>query len=97
MKPELEKLANESAVKLRSGLTLVAQALHPHDFRIWLFSIVMANVVGNMPDDYWEQMMDCKPCPEAGCDCHLMARQFMAAMNIIREDHKEYCNRTVTE
>jgi len=40
-----------------------------------------------LPDFYWEKMKVFEPCDIPDCNCHTLATDFMAAVEIIRTDH----------
>jgi len=71
MSPELHAKAKGVAdVAVRAFLS-VAQHLKPEDFTPLLIGGVLANVIGNVPMDYFERMVAVQPCGVVGCDCHL--------------------------
>ncbi len=48
---------------------------------------MIANIVGNMSDRYWEQFRKVEPCGRPGCDCHLtIALHGTKLFELIRED-----------
>lgn len=51
----------------------------------------LANVVGCLPQDHWEQMLAeaPKPCGEPDCGCEKVIVPVMEALNLLREDWKE--------
>lgn len=70
----------------------MAKATPPADFAALFFGGVVANVVGNLPDDYWQELVreSSKPCARAGCDCQKMNVQILAVMDALRADHKRF-------
>lgn len=67
-------------------LLSLAERTSPNDFKV-MFGASIANVVGVLPDPYWERMMPCPPCSEAGCNCHEIAETLMKAADSVRTDH----------
>ena len=62
----------------------------PREFQGFLGGIV-GNVVGNLPQHYFDQLVIASPCGRHGCDCHEIAAPFLASLKAIRDDH----NRTI--
>jgi hypothetical protein len=77
---------HEKEMRRLTGVILAYKRMHPLDFQVFLGAL-LANVVGALPDDYWARMMVTNPCEVPGCDCHVIAGQVMAALNILRNDH----------
>jgi len=66
-----------------------AQTSHPQHFRT-IFASYIANVVANLPDDYWEACKKIDPCGRVGCNCHLgLVPTAMKLFDLLRQDHKE--------
>lgn len=49
----------------------MARVMTPQEWQTWFCGAVIANVVGNLPDEYWKEAKVKVPCGRAGCDCHL--------------------------
>lgn len=60
-------------------------AAAPPDCFGTIFLAVIANVAGNLPDDYWDDMQDIKPCVVKGCNCHVDANRLMSAVSKLRK------------
>jgi hypothetical protein len=73
------------------AILAIQKRIHPLDFQI-LLSSLLANVVGDIPDDYWARMVVTKPCDVPGCDCHIVAGIVMAALDLLRNDHTKTLN-----
>jgi hypothetical protein len=87
--------AQEKEMRRLVGVMLSIQKqrqIHPLDFQVFIGAL-LANVVGAIPDDYWERMMVTKPCEIPRCDCHVVAAHVMFALDILRNDHRK----TLTE
>lgn len=82
--------AEEVHSLIRDRILHIAAVNSPATFRAWFCSAIITNVVGNLSDNYWQQMRICKPCKELGCDCHLIADKFMKALEIVREDFRTH-------
>lgn len=67
----------------------MARRNEPEAFAAFLIGGVIANVVGNLSEEYWQKFSECKPCGEVGCDCHLMRERAMPLLRILRDDHKQ--------
>jgi hypothetical protein len=68
----------------------LAKAVPPADFQA-MFGGIVANVVGTMPEKYWERFSAIEPCGRPGCDCHLtIAPKTVALFKLLREDYKKY-------
>lgn len=83
-----EKAEFEDMRKMSRMLIDKAQKLSPVDFQTILMA-TMANVVGNIPDDYWNHCKIVTPCREPNCDCQLTGQIVMAAMHVLRLDHRQ--------
>lgn len=64
------------------------RGVHPLDYQCFLGAL-LANVVGAIPDDYWARMMVTTPCEVLGCDCHVITKHVMTALDILRNDHQK--------
>lgn len=55
------------------------------------FAAMIANVVGNMSDEYWKEFVKVEPCGRAGCTCHLDV-QFHATeiFKLLRKHHEAF-------
>lgn len=73
---------------LTESLMQTAEVLHPRNFQCGLGAI-LANVVGNLPDDYWQEAKKVGPCSIPGCLCHVPAKAVMEALDLLRNDHIE--------
>lgn len=56
-------------------------------------SLLVASIsimIGHIPDEKWEQMINTKttPCAMEGCNCHLIQDAFMLSLIPIREIYK---------
>lgn len=71
---------------MSQALLALANAIKPQEFKT-VISAVLANVVGQLPDDYWKEMMISLPCTSPGCDCHVVAGHTMDALTLLRNDH----------
>lgn len=86
-------MTNEQEKEMRrlTGVLLSIQKqrhIHPLDFQIFIGAL-LANVVGAIPDDYWDRMMVTNPCEITGCNCHVIAGHVMFALDILRYDHRK--------
>ncbi len=74
--------------KMIVGLLLdYSRESQPAEFRA-MFCGLIANVVGNLPDDYWREFLRVEICSEPGCDCHKIQEPVLAALAALRADHK---------
>jgi hypothetical protein len=76
---------------ITKAILTLASVLPPEDFST-LWTSIIANVSGNLPQDYWDKMADVKPCDTPGCDCHIASAKLMKAMTVLRKDHARYVN-----
>ena len=66
-----------------------AQVLPPQVFK-GLFSASVANVVGNLSEEYWAQFVKCEPCGREGCRCHLETAFHAGELfKLLRGDHEK--------
>lgn len=71
-------------------LLVVARVTPPQEFQSMLGGLI-ANVVGNLPDHYWEDFKRITPCDVEGCTCHLdVMPKVIEALDILRKDHRDY-------
>jgi hypothetical protein len=79
--------------------TLLTAAIDsdPEEFKAWLVGGIITNIVGNIPEAYWAQMMISNPCDKIGCDCHKSTKQTMAALDRLRAEHHEYSPKATAE
>jgi hypothetical protein len=70
-------------------LTHLIQQLPP-DEAVALLSGFVGNVTGDLPDQFWKNMMDQAgiPCSDPDCDCHIEKRAMVDAANSIRDSYK---------
>lgn len=68
----------------------MANNLPPGDFQ-WRFAGMIANVVGNMPDEYWREFCKMGPCDRVGCTCHETVQKHVELFTLMRRDHQEHC------
>lgn len=69
-------------------LVKIAETTEPAAFQAYFIGAIIANVVGNLPDEYWRDFQTVEPCDVPGCDCHVMKPALIAALNALRNDHK---------
>ena len=79
------------------GLLQIAEANDPHEFRAYFIGAILANVVGQLPENYWKQFTKCEPCGTVGCLCHERTALLMAGLKAIRLDHQQNAPQTITE
>lgn len=81
----------EEVVKLIVERCLgVASVNPPSEFAAWFCGGIIANVIGNLPDEYWEKMSTPVPCGRPGCDCHLHEQDALKFLSELRKKHIEY-------
>jgi hypothetical protein len=69
---------------------IVAKGVHPQSFKAW-FAGFIANIVAQLPDDYWAEFIKVKPCGRVGCTCHLdVAFHGAQLFKLLREDYKQF-------
>jgi hypothetical protein len=71
-------------------LLLYARHSEAPEFKAFFCGGIITNVVANLPEDYFEQLLTIKPCGRVGCDCHLLAEPAANFFRAIREDHQRY-------
>lgn len=72
-----------------AAIMAVARSNEPDKFAAFFCGGVIANVVGNLPEDYWvEFRKSVLPCGQPGCDCHKMREKLMPFLEIVRADHQ---------
>lgn len=81
-----------------SALAEVGRDMHPQEFKAFLCGGIIANVVGNMSDDYWREFVKVEPCGLPGCDCHLQVGESVTkALCDLREDHLKHSPQSTAE
>ncbi len=76
-------------------LLMFAGNLHPGEFQT-RFASLIANIVGNLPDDYWQEFIKIKPCGRAGCGCHLTLKKHAVDLfKLLRAEHAEHAEVTL--
>lgn len=92
--------AEQKLYEIECWLIQAARDNDPQVFKA-RFAALIANVVGNMSEDYWLEFVKVEPCGRAGCDCHLgVQKSGTDLFKILREDHQQYSidgGHTVTE
>lgn len=64
----------------------LAQTNEPKMFVAYMMGTV-ANIVGNMSQEYFDEMTKVEPCGRVGCDCHLgIMDQGCKCLRLLRED-----------
>ena len=86
MKSELQVAFIRNTVK---HLLITAASSDPKAFNAFFVGLI-ANVIGNLPEDYFKAMMKVEPCGREGCDCHLMRRDEAIFLEALRDDHKRH-------
>lgn len=72
------------------GLLLhMSKQCPPADFRTFLSGAIIANVVGNLSDEYWREFSKMEICDEPGCDCYVVATKLVEALDALRDDHRK--------
>ena len=78
--------------KVTQAVLFLASELPPGDFKA-CFAGMIANVVGNMPEDYWREFIKVEPCGRPGCNCHEEVQKNGAELfKLLRKDHQEHCD-----
>lgn len=80
---------NPQTEKVVDFLLEVARHNDPETFRAFFLGVI-ANVVGNLPDDYWRKCLKSEACDEPGCDCHVVNDKMVAALDALLDDWKEH-------
>jgi hypothetical protein len=70
---------------------ILAKRNGPQEFMAWFSGAIVGNVIGNLPDKYWNECLDIKPCGQIGCDCEIMREKAMRLFAIIRTDFQDNC------
>lgn len=77
-------------------LHTLQKEVHPTEYRSVLLGI-MASAIGNVPDDYWNEMKKCSPCGTEGCECHITISPYTVAfLTLLREDFKKNMKNVTT-
>lgn len=66
----------------------VARHNEPETFSAFFCGGVIANVLGNLPEDYWQKFRQIEPCDQPGCDCHLLRARTLPFLEMIRADYQ---------
>lgn len=76
-------------VDLMARICVVMQRMDPSAFRNFLITGIIMNVVGNMPDKYWDefQVKDRCTCGKDGCPDCKVTQQCMPALGQLRQFH----------
>lgn len=76
--------------ELNALLMMTATISEPQAFRAFFIGGVIANVVGNLPEEYWRRFISVEPCVQPGCNCHLLlVPEVIQALTILRMDHQQ--------
>lgn len=80
-------MSGENKLKgIYKDLLLLAKENDPQTFCA-AFMGTVANVIGNLPKEYFEQMVKVEPCGRVGCDCHLgLQLHGSRLLRLLRED-----------
>ena len=92
-----EETPEEFAVRTVGHLLREARANDPQHFKAFFCGAIIANVVGNLPAEYWEKFIVRVPCDRPGCDCHLMSDPVIEALKTVRAEHQKHTQRTRVE
>ncbi len=83
-------LPNEvEARRIVSEILRIAARTEPEPFRAFFGGAIVTNVLGNLPNEYWQKFSDVKPCDNPKCDCHVLQLKIMPILELMREDFKE--------
>lgn len=96
MVPVSDALGKEEAYLVQnvvSAFMVASQKVPPGAFMAMLCGGVITNVVGNLPEDYWQQCKDITPCGNPGCDCHVLQTEMVAMLQKLRDDWKSTLNK----
>lgn len=78
--------AEERIDAMFHDLMKMSRANEPQIFCARIIAL-LANVVGNLPKDYFETMAKVEPCGRVGCDCHLgLQGTGKKLLRLLRED-----------
>lgn len=80
----------EARDRILGDILKVASKVHPQEFQAWFLGGILANVLGEMPDEYWSLFKKKEACPEVGCDCHIVFSKFTEQLQIMRDDWKKH-------
>lgn len=52
---------------------------------------LIGNIVGNLPDDHWKEIVKLSeaPCSQEGCTCHIYQKKVYDALEMLRQTWKE--------
>lgn len=50
----------------------------------------IGSLAHQLPDSLWKEMINVKPCGGKGCECHITMKQFMMALDTVRERAKVF-------
>lgn len=78
---------------VEAGASVLNALQTPNERGLFLHAI-MANLVGSMTDEVWNQINKAArpPCGELNCTCHLARQKFFDALEAVRKDWKEEMN-----
>lgn len=89
-KPTDQELHN-FVTEVCQRLADLGSRMEPQEFAAMFTGGIIANVVGNMPQNYWQEFSRVEPCGRPGCDCHLVLQpKIMKALETLRNDHMKY-------
>jgi len=75
-------------------LLTIASCNKAPEFRALFLGGIVANVAGNLPDDYWVEFMKVEKCNIPGCDCDSVIKEtVLKAINALRDDHNKTMKR----
>ena len=75
---------------LTTALLATSATVDAGRFKTFFFAAI-ANTVGNLPEDKWQEMMKSDgPCGEPDCNCHIIVDELMVALDKVRQDHKNH-------
>lgn len=77
--------------KQRCGLILrllesQSKEMRPANFKGFVAGAVLANLLGQMPDEYFQQFCEVLPCNESGCNCVKVSQAATDFFKFLRED-----------
>lgn len=91
-------MTEKNAKKLTELLLTEARNMPPQEFAAFFCGGLIANVVGNMTENYWREFSKIEPCGRPGCDCHLGLMPIsMKLLALLREDHQKHVDKTIAE
>jgi hypothetical protein len=84
------EMKTERTARIALAILDQARRMSPEAFVAELQGGIFGSVSLQLSDEYWARMMDVRPCPTVGCDCHMRGQAFMDELN----RHREYYRRT---